>query len=77
MIIYDNSFGNNTPYAVGNSVEEVAQEFENPSKILFKCFSENQMKTNPDKFYFLSSLNSAIGRSVEHEKIASSKFENY
>ena len=52
MIIYDNSFGNNTPYAVGNSIEEVAQEFENPSKILFKCFSENQMKTNPDKFYF-------------------------
>lgn len=77
MIIYDNSFGNNTPYAVGNSIEEVIQEFENPSKILCKCFSENQMKTNPGKCYFLSNLNSAIGRTVEHKKIASSKFENY
>ena len=42
-------------------------------KILFKCFSENQMKTNPNKCNFLSSMNSAIGRTVGHEKIASSK----
>lgn len=57
MIIYDNSFAgyedDNTPYVVGNSIEEVIQGFENVSKILFKCFSENQMKTNPDKHYFL------------------------
>lgn len=57
MIIYDNSFASyeddNTPYVVGNSIEEVIQGFENVSKILFKCFSENQLKTNPDKHYFL------------------------
>ena len=63
-MIVDDIGDDNTPYAIGNSMEEVIQEFENALKILLKCFSENQMKTNPDKCNFLSSLNSAIGRTV-------------
>ena len=55
-------------------MEEVIQELENVSKILFKWFSDNQMKANPDKYHFLTGFNSEIGITVENEKIASTKF---
>ena len=55
-------------------MEEVIQELENVSKTLFKWFSDNQMKANPDKYHFLTGFNSEIGITVENEKITSTKF---
>ena len=43
----------NTPYTAGNSTEEVIQKLENAAKTLFQWFSDNQMKADPDKCYFL------------------------
>ena len=43
---------------VGSSIGKVIQELENASEILFKWFSDNQMKATPGKCHFLSSLNS-------------------
>ena len=60
----------NTPYTTGNSIEEVIQNLENPAKMLFRWFSDNQMKANPDRCHFLCNPNS-----IETQKIKSSKFE--
>ena len=39
----------NTPYAVGNNIEELIVKLQNASKTPFRWFSINQMKSNPDK----------------------------
>ena len=39
-----------------------------------KPLSDNQMKANPDKCHFLTSLNSEINITVENGKIRSTKF---
>ena len=62
-----------TPYTMRNLMEEVIQELENASKILFKWFSDNQMKATPDKCHFLTGFNSEIGITVENQKITSTK----
>ena len=43
----------NTPYTKGNSIEEIIQKLENAAKTLFQWFSNNQMKTKPDKGHYL------------------------
>ena len=47
-----------TPCITWNSIEEIIQKLENAAKTLFHWFSDNQMKANPYKCHFLSSLNS-------------------
>ena len=37
----------NTPYAVGNNIQELIVKLQNASKTLFQWFSDNQMKSNP------------------------------
>ena len=39
----------NTPYTIGNDMEDVIFKLQNSSKILFQWFKDNQMKVNPDK----------------------------
>ena len=39
----------NTPYTTGNLIEQVIQKLENAAQTLFRWFSDNQMKANPDK----------------------------
>ena len=43
----------NTPYTIGNSIDEVIQKIKNAAQTCFQWFSDNQMKTNPDKCHFL------------------------
>ena len=50
----------NKPYITGNSIEEVIQELENASKTLFQWFSDNQIKTNPDRCHFLCTSSSEL-----------------
>ena len=51
----------NTPYAVGNNIEELMiVKLQNASKTLLKWFSENQMKSNPDKCSFICSTSKKV-----------------
>ena len=43
----------NTPDTTGNLIEEVIQKLENATQTLFQWFSNNQMKTKPDKGHYL------------------------
>ena len=43
----------NTPYTIGNSIDEVIQKIKNAAQTFFQWFSDNQMKANPDKCHFL------------------------
>ena len=45
----------NTPYVVGNNIEDVIIKLQNTSLTLFQWFYDNQMKTNPDKYHFTCS----------------------
>ena len=63
----------NMPYTTGNSIEEVIQKLENAVKTLFQWFSDNQMKTNPDKCHILCSTNSEVSFTIENQKRRNSK----
>ena len=43
----------NTPYRIADTIEEVIKLLERDSKMLFKWFSDNQMKANIRKCYLL------------------------
>ena len=57
----------NTPYTTGNSIKEVIQKLEGAAKTLFQWFSDNQMKTNPDKCHFLCSTNREVSLTIENQ----------
>ena len=46
----------NTPYAVGNNIEKLIIKLQSVSKTLFQWFSDNQMKTNSDKFHLFVAI---------------------
>ena len=50
----------NTPYAVGNNIEELIVKLQNVSKTLFQWFSDNQMKSNPDECNFICSTSTKV-----------------
>ena len=43
----------NTPYRIADTIEEVIKLLKRDSTMLFKCFSDNQMKANISKYYLL------------------------
>ena len=45
----------NTPYAAGDSIEDVSNSLENDSTKLFQWFADNQMKANRNKCHLLIS----------------------
>ena len=59
LIVNDIDFANyaddNTPFVFGNNPIEVLKCLEDASDKLFECFSNNQMKANPDKCHLLTS----------------------
>ena len=60
----------NTSYAIGNS-----SKLQNASKTLFQWFSDNQMKSNPDKCNFISSTSKRVSLIVENKEINNSTHE--
>ena len=42
----------NMSYAVRNNIDELVVKLQNASKTQFQWFSDNQMKSNPDKGNF-------------------------
>ena len=65
----------NTPYAVGNNIEELIVKLQNASKTLFQWFSDNQMKSNPDKCNFIFSTSKKVCLIVENKEINNSTHE--
>ena len=57
FIMYDVDFAgyaaDNTPFFVGNDLDEIIFKLLSNSKTLFQWFSDKQMKANPDKCNFL------------------------
>ena len=52
----------NTPFFVGDNLNNVILKLQNASKTLFKWFNDKQMKANPDECHFIcsSSVNTSI-----------------
>ena len=65
----------NTLYITANSMDEVIEKLENAAKTLFRWFSDNEMKANPDKRHFLCSSNREVSLTIETQIIKNSKFE--
>ena len=59
----------NTPYAVGNNIEELIVKLQNTSKTLFQWFGDNQMKSNPDNCNFICSTSKKVSLIVENKEI--------
>ena len=65
----------NTPYAVGNNIQELMVKLQNASKTLFQWFSDNQMKSNLDKCNFICSTSKKVSLIVENKDINNSTHE--
>ena len=65
----------NTPYAVGSNKEELIVKLQNASNTLFQWFSDNQMKSSPDKCNFICSTSKKVSLIVENKEIKNSARE--
>ena len=64
----------NTPFFVGDDLN-VILKLQNASKTLFKWFSDNQMKANPDKCHFICSSSVKTSIMIENKQIRNSSCE--
>ena len=55
----------NTPHRTTNTIDEVIQSLGNDSMMLFKWFSDNQMKANISKYQLLANENDEVILSKE------------
>ena len=62
----------NTPFFVGNDLDEVIFKLQSASKTLFQWFADNQMKANPDKCHFICSSNLKTRIMIENGQIHNS-----
>ena len=62
----------NTPYIVGNDVQDVILKLQNASCTLFQWFKVNQLKANADKCHFICSSNDNSSLIVANKMIQSS-----
>ena len=66
----------NTPFFVGNDLDEVIFNLQSASKTLFQWFADNQMKANPDKCHFTCSSILKMSIIIENRQIHNSTCEN-
>ena len=66
---------NNTPFFVGDDLNDIILSLQNASKTLFKWFNDNQMKANPGKCHFICSSSVKTSIMIENEQIRNSSFE--
>ena len=62
----------NIPHSTGNGIHNIISDLEQASDILSKCFIDNYLKANPDKYNVLLSETSETQLIVENVPIASS-----
>ena len=56
----------NTPFFVGNDLDEVIFKLQSASKTLFQWLADNQMEAYPNKYHFISSSNLKTNIIVEN-----------
>ena len=65
----------NTAYISADDIDGVIKSLEEASETLFKWFSDNLMKSNPDKCHLLISTNNTVKMKIGHFDIANSRIE--
>ena len=60
----------NTPFFVGDDLNDVILKLQNASKTLFKWFNDNQMKANPDKCHFFRTSSVKTSIMIENKQTA-------
>ena len=68
-IDFSSSRDNNTPHRTADTVDEVIKLLERGSKMLLKCFSNNQMKVNIRKRHFLVNKKDEVAINIRETKI--------
>ena len=68
-IDFSSSRDNNTPHRSADTVDEVIKLLERGSKMLLKCFSNNQMKVNIRKRHFLVNKKDEVAINIRETKI--------
>ena len=67
--------GDNTPYCIGKTPEEVISQLEKCSISIFEWFEKNGMKANPDKCHLLLSKNRNFEADINENRISNTKLE--
>ena len=65
----------NTPFFIGNDLDEVIFKLQSASKTLFQWLADNQMKANADMCHFICSSNLKTNIMVENQQIHNSTCE--
>ena len=65
----------NTPFVLGDRLDDVLDSLENAALKLFDWFSNNQMNVNPDKCHLLTSTTASIAIKVKDNEILNSESE--
>ena len=65
----------NTPFFVGNYLDEIIFKLQSVSKTLFQWFADDQMKANSDKCHFIYSSNLKASIMIENRQIHNSNCE--
>ena len=65
----------NTPFFLGNDLNEVIFKLQRASKTLFQWFANNQMKANPDKCHLICSSILKTSIMIENRQIHNSTCE--
>ena len=72
---FANYADDNTPFLVGDDLNDVILKLQNASKTLFKWFNHNQIKANPDKCHFICSPSIKTSIMIENKQIRNSSCE--
>ena len=65
----------NTPYRTANTIDEVIQSLEHDSMMLFRWFSDNQMKANISKRHILLNKKNEVAIRTADTEIKNSEYE--
>ena len=72
---FANYADDNTSFFMGDDLNDVILKLQNASKTLFKWFSDNQMKANPDMCHFIYSSSVTTSMMIENEEIRNNSYE--
>ena len=80
--LLDNNFANyaddTTPFAIGESFEEIKEKLELVACKLFSWLSNNQMKGNPEKCHLITNIkNTDLAISIANSKLKIAVKKNF
>ena len=65
----------NTPYRTANTIDEVIQSLQHDPMMLFKWFSDNQLKANTSKYHLLLDKKHEVTIRIGSTEIENSEYE--